>query len=141
MSRVRPGNRLLWARDDPASMTMMRNRILFVSALVLSLFLALPAWAQDHDLTPLGPDTPKSVVCGEVGFTLEPGGSLRFPGWHFRSQGPEGPEGSYIICGQFLSPEGEPVGWICASETYTPVGVASAMHMCGAVERLLSGEK
>ena len=103
--------------------------------------LAPAALAQDHDLVPLGPDSPESVVCGDVAFRLDSGGTLRFPGWHFRSVEAVGPEDSFIICGQYLGDTGAPVGWICASETYTPVGVASAEHMCQAVDRLLSGQR
>ena len=115
------------------SMTRLAAALAFVLA-------ATPAPAQDHDLEPLGQDTPQTVRCGDVGFQLSPTGALRFQAWHFRSTEPVGPENSTILCGQYMGADGTPVGWICATEAYTPVGVSSATHMCEAVDKLLSGE-
>lgn len=117
------------------------HAVLALLVLIVWAVLAPAAPAQDHDLVPLGPDTPRSVRCGDVVFRLDSGGTLRFPGWHFRSVEAVGPEDTVIVCGQYMGDADAPVGWICATETYTPVGVATASHMCEAVERLMSGER
>lgn len=109
----------------------------FLGSLLLGLTVLTAAPAPAGDLDPLGPDTPGSVMCHKVIFDLVERPSLRFSGWHFRSREPEGPEHTYIECGQHRATPDGSITWICATEVYTAAGVASGKHFCEAVEKLL----
>lgn len=104
----------------------------------LALALLLPAApAPAGDLDPLGPDSPKAVMCRETIFDLVGQPTLRFAAWHYRSREPEGPEHAYIECGQHRAVPDGPMAWICATEVYTAAGVASGKHFCEAAGKLL----